>query len=78
MVVLTYMGQGNKEELLKILDEVFGKKEWLTIKEIAEAFNLDYPSVAEWVREGKLKGLRFGKGWRIRKKWLAEFIQTNF
>src|SRR2546430_9833806 len=47
---------------------------WLTIKEITGRLKLHPNTVARYIQEGKLKGVKVGKGYRIRERDLIEFI----
>ena len=47
---------------------------WLTIKEITSRLKLHPNTVARYIQEGKLKGVKVGKGYRIRESDLIEFI----
>src|SRR5918992_3062334 len=47
---------------------------WLTIKEITTRLKLHPNTVARYIQESKLKGVKVGKGYRVRESDLAEFI----
>lgn len=47
---------------------------WLTIKEITTRLKLHPNTVARYIQEGKLKGVKVGKGYRIRESDLIDFI----
>lgn len=47
---------------------------WLTIKEITTRLKLHPNTVARYIQEGKLKGVKVGKGYRVRETDLADFI----
>src|SRR5438128_2734981 len=47
---------------------------WLTIKEIATRLKLHPNTVARYIQEGKLKGVKVGKGYRVRESDLSTFI----
>lgn len=48
--------------------------DWLTTKEITERLKLHPNTVARYIQEGKLKGVKVGKGYRVRASDLARFI----
>src|SRR5918911_4889789 len=47
---------------------------WLTIKEITTRLKLHPNTVARYIQEGKLKGVKVGKGYRVRESDLLSFI----
>lgn len=46
----------------------------LTPEEAAEILAVSPKSIREWLRKGKLKGLRAGRLWRIRERDLEAFL----
>lgn len=46
----------------------------LTPEEVAERLAVSPKSVREWLRSGKLKGIKLGKLWRVRESTLEDFI----
>jgi chromosome partitioning protein len=48
--------------------------DWLTTKEITERLKLHPNTVARYIQEGKIKGVKVGKGYRVRASDLARFI----
>jgi chromosome partitioning protein len=48
--------------------------QWLTIKDITRRLKLHPNTVARYVQEGKLKGVKVGKGYRVRESDLLAFI----
>jgi chromosome partitioning protein len=50
---------------------------WLTIKDITNRLKLHPNTVARYIQEGRLKGVKVGKSYRVRESDLAEFIGTN-
>ena len=50
------------------------KDNWLTIKDITTQLKLHPNTVARYIQENKLKGVKVGKGYRVRESDLAEFI----
>ncbi len=49
-------------------------EQWLTIKEITERLKLHPNTIARYVQDGKLKGVKVGKGYRVRESDLIQFI----
>lgn len=49
----------------------------LTPRETAERLAVSKGSVREWLRVGKLKGLKAGRLWRIREQDLEEFLKKG-
>ena len=47
---------------------------WLTIKDITAQLKLHPNTVARYVQEGKLRGVKVGKGYRVRESDLLAFI----
>lgn len=47
----------------------------LTPEEVADILRLKARTIKGWLREGKLRGVKFGKDWRIRETVLKEFIE---
>ena len=46
----------------------------LTPEECASYLGLNVRTVREYAREGKLRAARFGRYYRIKKQWLADFM----
>ena len=49
-------------------------EELLTPKEVAERLSVSPKSIRAWLRQGKLKGVRVGRLWRIRERDLEAFL----
>lgn len=47
----------------------------LSPEEVAERFKLKPKTVREWLRTGKLRGVKVGRLWRIEEKALEEFLR---
>ena len=50
---------------------------WLTINDITARLKLHPNTVARYIQQGKLKGAKVGKGYRVRESDLAAFIGTQ-
>jgi len=46
----------------------------LTLEEVAERLAVAPKTIRGWLREGKLKGLKVGKLWRVREQDLEAFL----
>jgi excisionase family DNA binding protein len=46
-----------------------------TIAEVATHLKVSTRTVREWLRSGKLKGLKAGRLWRIREEELRAFLE---
>jgi chromosome partitioning protein len=47
---------------------------WLTVKDITTRLKLHPNTVARYIQEGRLKGVKVGKSYRVRERDLADFI----
>lgn len=47
----------------------------LTPEEVAERLVMSPKTIRDWLRKGKLKGVKTGKLWRIRERDLEAFIE---
>ena len=54
--------------------EEFLEKELLTVDEVAEILYLGKNTVYNLLRSGELKGIKFGKIWRIPKESIKDLI----
>lgn len=48
-----------------------------TIKEVAELLKVSDGAVRKWLKSGKLKGIKLGRIWRIKKSDLEEFLNEK-
>jgi excisionase family DNA binding protein len=53
------------------------EKEYYSPQEIAEKFNLKPRTVANWIRQGKLKAIKLGDLWRVHQADLEAFIKDS-
>lgn len=51
------------------------KESLLTPEEVAAHTNVSTVTVGRWLREGKLKGVKAGRQWRVRERDLEDFLQ---
>lgn len=62
---LVYMGGEEMEEKL------------LTPDQVAEQCQVKKRTVLVWLKDGKLKGVKLGKFWRVKETDLQEFINAE-
>jgi excisionase family DNA binding protein len=48
-----------------------------TPEEVASELQVTRRTVYEWLRSGRLRGVRAGRGWRIRPEDVASFLQSE-
>lgn len=48
----------------------------MTRQQVAERLNVSLVTVGRWLREGKLKGVKAGRQWRVKENDLQEFLKT--
>lgn len=51
--------------------------EFYTVKQVAELLKVHWQTVLNYIKNGKLKAVKLGKGYRISKGALDEFIKDN-
>jgi excisionase family DNA binding protein len=49
-----------------------------TTEEVAEMLKLDPVTIRRFLRTKKLRGLKFGRSWRIEEKDLIDFIESSW
>ncbi len=54
------------------------EKAWLRVSDIAKDLDMSEETVRAWIREGKLKGAKFGRDYRIRREDYQDFILKHF
>jgi excisionase family DNA binding protein len=52
-------------------------KEMLDCEDVANYLGVRQTTVQRWCREGKLRSLKIGKAWRIRRDELEDFLKRN-
>ena len=52
-------------------------EKFYTIKEVAELLKVSDGGVRKWLKTGKLKGIKLGRIWRIKKSDLEEFVNER-
>ncbi len=49
----------------------------LTPAQIAEHLQLNEATVTQWLREGRLRGFKIGKKWRVSLQDLSDFVESG-
>ncbi len=49
----------------------------LTTEQVAELLQIHINVVREWLKKGKLPGIKLGREWRIDPRDLEEFLEKN-
>ncbi len=52
-------------------------RQFLTVREVAEIFKMNILTIYEYIREGKLQAVKFGRAYRIESSSLDSFIQEH-
>lgn len=52
-------------------------EEFLTIQVVSRSLNVSEQSLRLWIKQGKLKAIRVGRGVRIAKSELERFLQKG-
>lgn len=63
------------KEPLRFIDEL---PDILTVEEVAQYLGVGVSTVREYLKEGKLRGLKLGRGWKISKDHLEAFRKKLF
>ncbi len=50
--------------------------ELLTVKEVAKKLKISEVTVRRWIKKDKLKAIRIGRDYRIKKKNFKEFLDS--
>lgn len=50
---------------------------FLTVEQVAKALQVHWQTVLNYIKGGKLKAVRLGKGYRISQQSLNRFIKEN-
>ncbi len=51
--------------------------DFLTVEQVADKLQIHWQTVLNYIKSGKLKALKLGKGYRISQKALDKFIKEN-
>ncbi len=47
-------------------------EEYLSVEEAAKALGVHVETIRRWLRDGTIKGIKFGRLWRIKKTEIVE------
>lgn len=50
---------------------------FLTVEQVAQALQVHWQTVLNYIKSGKLKAVKLGKGYRIHQEFLTQFIKKN-
>jgi len=50
---------------------------FLTVEQVAELLQVHWQTVLNYIKGGKLKAVKLGKGYRISKEAIDKFIEEN-
>lgn len=50
---------------------------FFTVEQVAKLLQVHWQTVLNYIKNGKLKAVKLGKGYRISKEALDHFIKTN-
>jgi excisionase family DNA binding protein len=50
---------------------------FLSPEDIAEVLNVEVSTIRKWIREGSLKGIKFGGLWRVSEQDFEGFISKS-
>lgn len=51
--------------------------QFLTVEQVAELLQVHWQTILNYIKSGKLKAIKLGKGYRIDQKELDIFIKDN-
>lgn len=51
--------------------------QYQTVKEVADRLKVAEATVRHWIKEGQLRAIDIGKGWRIADSDLADFLLSH-
>jgi excisionase family DNA binding protein len=53
------------------------REQYQTVKEVADLLKVGEPTVRRWIKDGELRAIDVGKGWRISSSDLDAFLQGH-
>lgn len=60
-----------------IIITIMVNEKFYTVQEVADLLQIHWQSVLNYIKNGKLKALKLGKGYRISQEALDEFISNH-
>jgi excisionase family DNA binding protein len=67
--------KGQKRTEQPVLPEVTEVGKFYTPDQIAQMLQVAPRTILDWIKKGRLRALRFGRGWRIKASDLAAFVE---
>lgn len=49
----------------------------LTPEEVADYLSIAQKTVKDYLRDGKIRGIKIGRAWRVRREDLERFLEDN-
>lgn len=49
---------------------------WFSVDEVAERLGMSRYTISDWIKAGRLKGVKIGKYWRVSERDLEAFLQN--
>jgi excisionase family DNA binding protein len=72
LLIITYNGFiSNNKEFFRMI------KDYYTVEQISKMLNIHPKTIQRYIREGKLRATKIGKGWRITGHDLSAFTETK-
>src|ERR671920_547356 len=63
---------------MRAMDETpYKQKDLLSAEEVARYFGVGHITVYRWCKEGRLRCIKLGKHWRIRREALEDFLRQH-
>src|SRR4028118_2432222 len=63
---------------MRAMDDIpHGQKDLLSAEEVARYFGVGQMTVYRWCKEGRLRCIKLGKHWRIRREALEGFLRQH-
>lgn len=63
--------------IVYIINMIKENSNFYTVEQVADLLQIHWQTVLNYIKNGKLKALRLGKGYRVTKEDLDIFIKTN-
>lgn len=57
--------------------KIIKDEQYYTIEEVAKMLKVAYLTVYRWIRSGKLKAIKAGKQYRVKRVWLNLFLKNT-
>lgn len=53
------------------------REQYQTVKEVADLLKVNEVTVRRWIKDGELRAIEIGKGWRIGEDDLDAFLESH-